>query len=73
MPSPFDWKGKPSIVRNDVSFRADRNGRSISQKATMVVEQIYAKGINHGTIVGVTDKVEAGLSESFQRIHRRKK
>jgi hypothetical protein len=73
MTSPFDWKGKPSMVVNDTHYKAHKGGRSRQQIAQDVVQKVYDKGINHGTVLGVSDKTEAGLSESFNRIHRRKK
>lgn len=73
MTSPFDWKGKPSIVVNDQNFKAHKGGRSRSQIAQEVVQKVYARGINHGTVLGVSEKTEGGLTEEFKRIHGRKK
>ncbi len=73
MTSPFDWKGKPSIIANDVLFKAHKGGKSIEHIRRESVQKVYDRGVNHGTIVGVNDKTEGGLSEEFKRIHRRKK
>ena len=69
MTSPFDWKGKPSMVVNDQNFKAHRGGKSRQQIAQEVVQKVYARGVNHGTVLGISDKTEGGLSESFRRIH----
>ena len=72
MTNAFDWKGKPSIVANDMKFRAHKNGKSRSQIATEVVQKAYDKGSNVGTIF-INEKSDLGTTEAFNRIHRRKK
>ena len=73
MTSPFDWKGKPSIIANDVLFKAHKGGRSIGHIRSESVQKVYDRGVNHGTILGLNETTEGGLSETFERIHRRKK
>ena len=71
MTSPFDWKGKPSIIANDIMFKSF-NGKTRNQIYTETVQKSYDRGANIGTIL-ISDKTEDGLSEAFERIHRRKK
>ena len=71
MTSPFDWKGKPSIIAKDRAFRS-LNGKSQSQHSTQGLQKVYAKGINSGTIF-INEKSDLGTTEAFNRIHRRKK
>jgi hypothetical protein len=73
MTSPFNWKGKPSIVSNDVSFKAHKGGKSRAQIYTESTQSVYDRGINHGTVLGISEKIEGGLSEEFKRIHGGKK
>lgn len=70
MTSPFDWKGKPSIFANDRHFRANSKGMTLSQQATKVVDRMYAKGVNHGTMVGISKTQDLALTtETFRRMH----
>ena len=73
MSSPFDWRGKPSIVVNDLNFKAHKGGKSKEQIARESVQKVYDRGINHGTVLGVSEKTEGGLTAEFKRIHRRTK
>jgi hypothetical protein len=66
MTSPFDWKGKPSIVVNDLNFKAFKNGKSKSQIATAGVQKAYDQGKNIGSVIKDDE-------ETFKQIHRRKR
>ena len=72
MTSPFDWKGKPSVVANDKHFKLLKNGKTRSQTSSEGLQKVYAKGINSGTIF-MNEKSDLGTTEAFNRIHRRKK
>ena len=61
------------MVVNDLNFKAHKGGKSKAQIAREAVQKVYDRGINHGTVLGISDKTEGGLSESFKRIHGRKK
>lgn len=74
MTSPFDWQGKPSVVANDRKFKPLKNGKTRSQTSTEGLQKVYARGINSGTVVGISKTQDlAQQTEAFNRIHRRKK
>jgi hypothetical protein len=72
MTSPFDWKGKPSVVANDQNFKAHKNGKTRSQISTEGLQKVYDRGVNSATIF-ISKKSDLGTTEAFNRIHRRKK
>ena len=72
MTSPFDWKGKPSVIANDRKFKPLKTGKTRSQTSTDGLQKVYAKGINSGTVF-INEKTDLGTTEAFNRIHRRKK
>lgn len=59
MTSPFDWKGKPSIFASDKHFTGVAGGKTRSQLGTESVEKVFAKGINHATIHGISKNYDA--------------
>ena len=58
--NPFLWHKYPrsSIFRQDLAFRAAKEGRSLSQAATEYVEQARKEGKMAGFIKGVSKKRE---------------
>ena len=72
MTSPFDWKGKPSVIANDRKFKPLKTGKTRSQTSTDGLQKVYAKGINSGTVF-INEKSDLGTTEAFNRIHGRKK
>ena len=74
MTSPFDWKGKPSVVANDRKFKPLKNGKTRSQTSTEGLQKVYARGVNSGTVLGLSKDQDLGhQTEMFNKIHRRKK
>lgn len=72
MTSPFDWKGKPSVVANDKKFKPLKNGKTRSQVASEGLQKVYDRGVNSATIF-INEKSNLGTTEAFNNIHRRKK
>ena len=74
MTSPFDWKGKPSVVASDKKFKPLKNGKTRSQTSTEGLQKVYARGVNSGTVLGLSKDQDLGYqTEMFNKIHRRKK
>ena len=60
MSSPFDWRGKPSIVVNDLNFKAHKGGKSKEQIARESVQKVYDRGINHAQPLDA-DEAQPGI------------
>ncbi len=74
MTSPFDWKGKPSVVAEDKAFKPLKTGKTRSQTSTEGLQKVYARGVNSGTVLGLSKDQDLGhQTEMFNKIHRRKK
>ena len=71
MTSPFDWRGKPSVVANDKNFKPLKNGKTRSQTSTEGLQKVYDRGVNSATIF-INEKSELGTTETFNKIHRKK-
>lgn len=70
MTSPFDWKGKPSIFSKDKQFTPTKDGKVRSVVASETVEKVYAQGINHGTMHGISKEYDA--LASAREFHKRR-
>ncbi len=74
MTNPFDWKGKPSVVAEDKAFKPLKTGKTRSQTSTEGLQKVYARGVNSGTVLGLSKDQDLGhQTEMFNKIHRRKK
>ncbi len=62
--SPFNWKlyPRPSIFVNDPSFRAGKNGKSVSEAQTDNLNKRREEGENVGYLHGVSKKAEQMLA-----------
>ena len=70
MTSPFNWQGQPSIFSQDKSFTPTKQGKVRSAVAAESVEKVYAKGVNHGTMHGISKNYDAAAAA--KEFHKRR-